>query len=224
MEAKATEAPRVEMLGKLTEHVLPDLPYPYDGLEPYIDEKTMRLHHDNHHAAYVNALNKAECALAAARAANDFAMVQHYSRRMAFNGGGHFLHSMFWKIMAPPGRNGGGEPSGDLRDMLVEDFGSVDTFRSQFTAAAMAVEGSGWGLLHYRPTDDCLIILEAENQHKLSPWGTTPIFGVDVWEHAYYLKYNNMRNKYIEAFWHVVNWDQVNKNLTTMLNIRHQNK
>jgi superoxide dismutase, Fe-Mn family len=195
--------------GKLTEHTLVPLPYAYDALEPFIDKQTMELHHDKHHAAYVQGLTKAEAELAKARAANDFALVQHWSRQAAFHGGGHFLHTLFWSIMAPNGKGGGGEPSGMLADKLKEDFGSVETFKQQFSAAAIAVEGSGWAVLHYRQQDKRFIVLQAENQHKFSPWGTTPVLALDVWEHAYYLKYQNKRADYVKAWWNVVNWSAV---------------
>lgn len=200
--------------GALTEHKLPDLPYPYEALEPTIDAETMKLHHDKHHAAYVTNLIKAEKALADARAANDFAMVQHWSKSAAFNGGGHALHSLFWTIMAPAGKGGGGEPTGALLEKINADFGSFAAFKGQFSAAAKAVEGSGWALLHHRVTDHRLIILQAENQHKLGTWDTVPIMGIDVWEHAYYLTYRNDRAKYVDAWWNIVNWEQVGKNLT----------
>lgn len=201
--------------GALTEHTLPPLPYAYDALEPYIDATTMELHHGRHHAAYVSGLNAAEAALARARADNDFSLVQHWSKRAAFNGGGHFLHSMFWKVMAPPA-SGGGEPTGGLRDRIERDFGSFEAFKRQFSAAAVQVEGSGWALLHYRPEDDRLIVLQAENQHKLSAWDSWPILGIDVWEHAYYLTYQNRRADYVDAWWNIVNWPQVAANLDTL--------
>lgn len=202
-----------EPLGKTTKHELPTLPYAYAALEPHIDATTMEIHHSKHHKAYVDGLNKAEAELAKARGAGDFAMIQHWSKQSAFHGGGHFLHSMFWKIMAPAGKGGGGEPTGMLSDKIKEDFGSFEIFKKQFTAAAVAVEGSGWGLLQYRASDKRLIIAQAENQHKLSAWGVVPIMGIDVWEHAYYLKYQNKRADYVAAWWNVVNWPEVAKNL-----------
>ncbi len=202
--------------GAFTEHKLPELPYAYDALEPHIDAKTMELHHSKHHAAYVKGLNEAEAALAKARAANDFASVQALSKKAAFNGGGHFLHSLFWKVMAPAGKGGGGEPTGDLAARIARDFGSFAAFKAHFSAAAAGVEGGGWALLHYRPEDDRLIVLQAENQHKLSPFGSTPILGLDVWEHAYYLKHQNKRADYVEAWWNVVNWTQVQANLDAL--------
>lgn len=194
-------------------HQLPPLPYDVAAFEPHIDAKTMNLHHEKHHAAYVAGLNKAEHELAKARQDNNYALIQHWSRQAAFNGGGHWLHSMFWKILAPAGNGGGGEPSGLIADAIRESFGSFSTFRNQFTAASLAVEGSGWGLLHFRHSDGQLIILQAENQHKLSSWGTVPIMGLDVWEHAYYLRYQNRRADYVEAFWNIINWDAVATNL-----------
>ncbi len=195
------------------QHTLPDLPYDYDALEPFIDEETMRLHHDKHHAGYVKGLIGAEASLEKARQANDFALVQHYSRQAAFHGGGHFLHSMFWKNMAPNGAGGGGEPSDALAELLSRDFGSVDAFRAHFSAAAKAVEGSGWGLLHYRFMDGKLVVRQAENQHKLSSWDSMPVLGIDVWEHAYYVKYRNDRGAYVDNWWNVVNWANVEKNI-----------
>ncbi|HNZ49623.1 MAG TPA: superoxide dismutase [Candidatus Hydrogenedentes bacterium] len=208
-EAKAQN----EVAGALTEHTLPELPYAYDALEPYIDAKTMELHHSKHHAAYVSGLNAAEAALAKARAEGNFDLVQLYSKRAAFNGGGHFLHSLFWKVMAPAGKGGGGEPSGVLLDAINRDFGSFDAFKKQFSAAALQVEGSGWGLLLHRPSDGRLVVSQAENQHKLTSWDAFPILGIDVWEHAYYLNYQNRRADYIAAWWNVVNWAQVEANL-----------
>ncbi len=197
-------------------HELPPLPYDPAALEPHIDAQTMTIHHGKHHLAYVNGLNKAEEELAKARTSGDYSLIQHWSRQAAFHGGGHWLHSMFWKVMAPPGKGGGGEPTGMLADAITESFGSFDAFKKQFSAAAGAVEGSGWALLHYRRDDRRLIVLQAENQQKLSAWGSTPILGIDVWEHAYYLKYQNRRPDYVAAWWNVVNWGQVEANLRAL--------
>lgn len=205
-----------EGLGTLTGHSLPDLPYAYDALEPHIDKQTMELHHTKHHQTYVNGVIAAEKGLAGARAAGDFGLIQHLSRQLAFHYGGHYLHSMFWKIMAPGGSGGGGAPADALADKINEDFGSFEAFHKQFSAAAATVEGSGWALLHYRPNDKRLVVCQAENQHKVAQWGATPILGIDVWEHAYYLKYQNKRPAYIEAWWNVVNWAQVGKNLSAL--------
>ncbi|NQW29809.1 MAG: superoxide dismutase [Ignavibacteria bacterium] len=199
-------------------HALPDLPYAYDALEPYIDAETMKLHHDKHHQGYVNGLNKAEAELAKCRESKDYSLIQHWSRQLAFNGGGHWLHSMFWKTMAPNGKGGGGLPGGIVAEAIKDSFGDFDQFAAHFSAAAGAVEGSGWALLHFRYDDQKLVIMQAENQQKLSAWGSVPILGVDVWEHAYYIKYQNKRADYVKAWWNVVNWGQVEKNLLWILN------
>jgi Fe-Mn family superoxide dismutase len=188
---------------------LPPLPYDYNALEPHIDEQTMRLHHDKHHLGYVNGLNKALEKLEEARAAGDFAMVKHWSREAAFHGSGHFLHSIFWPNMAPAGNGGGGEPTGALAEQIVKDFGSFDNFKAQFTSASGAVEGSGWGLLVWEPNAGQLEVLQAEKHQNLTQWGVVPLLVLDVWEHAYYLKYQNARGSYVNAWWNVVNWADV---------------
>ncbi len=190
-------------------HELPPLPYAYDALEPHIDEQTMRLHHDKHHLGYVNGLNKAEEKLAEARAAGDFAMVKHWSREAAFHGSGHFLHAIFWPNMAPAGNGGGGAPSGTLAEQINKDFGSFEAFKAHFTAAAGAVEGSGWALLVWQPVGEKLEVLQSEKHHNLTQWGVVPLLVLDVWEHAYYLKYQNNRGAYVDAWWNVVNWSDV---------------
>lgn len=196
--------------GNLTKHSLPALPYGYAELEPFIDAMTMELHHSKHHKAYVDGLNKAEAELAKARAGGDFALIQHWSKQCAFHGGGHALHTLFWQCMIAQSKGGGTIASSPILDAINASFGSFEQFKKQFTAAAIAVEGSGWALLHYRKDDGALIILQAENQHKLSSWNTVPILGIDVWEHAYYLKYQNKRADYVNAWWNVVNWKAVN--------------
>jgi Fe-Mn family superoxide dismutase len=187
-------------------HELPPLPYDYKALEPHIDEQTMRLHHDKHHLAYVNGLNNAEAKLQEAREKNDFSLIKHWEREAAFHGAGHFLHVIFWENMSP---KGGGEPSGKLADVIKTRFGSFAAFMAQFKAAGAAVEGSGWVLLTQNKMTRALDILTAEKHQDLSQWVTMPILVCDVWEHAYYLKYQNNRAAYIEAFTHVINWDNV---------------
>ncbi len=185
---------------------LPPLPYPYDALEPHIDEQTMKLHHDLHHKSYVDGLNKALDQLQAAREGGDFGLVKHWEREAAFHGSGHFLHSIFWQNMGP---QKGGEPSGDLASQITKDFGSFEAFKKQFTAAAGAVEGSGWAMLVWEPTAGQLEVLTAEKHQNLTQWGVRPLLVLDVWEHAYYLKYQNKRAAYVEAWWNVVNWSDV---------------
>ncbi len=193
-------------------HELPPLPYPYDALEPYIDEQTMRLHHDVHHAGYVKGLNRAEEMLAKARESGDFALIKHWEREAAFHGAGHFLHSIFWPNMISPDQ-AKERPEGELAALIDRDFGSFDAFKAQFIAAATAVEGSGWGILAYRPFDDRLVVLTAEKHQNLTQWGVYPLLVIDVWEHAYYLKYQNRRGEYVKNFFHIINWDNVAENL-----------
>lgn len=191
-------------------HELPPLPYDYADLEPHIDEQTMRLHHDKHHLAYVNGLNNAEAKLKEAREKNDYALVKHWEREAAFHGAGHFLHCVFWENMSP---KGGGEPTGEIATAINGAFGSGANFLAHFKAAGAAVEGSGWVLLTKNIVTKQLDILTAEKHQDLSQWVNTPLLACDVWEHAYYLKYQNNRAAYIEAFTKVINWNDVNKRL-----------
>ncbi len=188
---------------------LPPLPYDYDALEPYIDEQTMRLHHDKHHLGYVNGLNAALEKLEAARGSGDFSAVQSLSLAAAFHGSGHLLHSIFWPNMAPAGNGGGGEPTGELAAQINKDFGSFANFKAHFAAAAKAVEGSGWGLLVWEPNAGQLVVLQAEKHQNLTQWGVIPLLVLDVWEHAYYLKYQNNRGAYVDSWWNIVNWSDV---------------
>ena len=189
-------------------HELPPLPYDYNALEPHIDEQTMKLHHDIHHNGYVKGLNNAEAKLAEARKAGDFGLVKHWERELAFHGAGHFLHCLFWENMGP---NGGGEPTGDLASAINKKFGSFENFTKQFKAAGGAVEGSGWVLLVKNTVNEELEILTAEKHQNLTQWAVRPILVCDVWEHAYYLKYQNKRGDYLTAFCNVINWEDVAK-------------
>lgn len=190
----------------MTEHTLPELPYSYNALEPHIDEATIRLHHDKHHAGYVKGLNAAEQKLAEARKANDFALIKHWSKELVFHGSGHVLHSIFWQNMSP---QGGGEPSGKLADAIKMKFGSFEAFKQQFTAAANAVEGSGWAALVYNAEFGQLEILQIEKHQDLTQWGSLPLLVLDVWEHAYYLKYQNRRADFVTAFFNIISWKDV---------------
>ncbi len=190
-------------------YVLPPLPYAYDALSEVIDEQTMKLHHDKHHDAYVKGLIKAEEELAKARQAGNFDLVAYWSRQSAFHGGGHFLHTMFWAGMAPPAE--AGEPSEALRKGIERDFGSVEAMLSHLKAASKAVEGAGWGLLAWSIAAGKLVILQCQNQQLLSQWATIPLMGIDVWEHAYYLKYQNNRAAYVDAFPKIINWKGISE-------------
>lgn len=190
-------------------YVLPPLPYAYNALEPHIDEQTMKLHHDIHHNGYVKGLNNATDKIAEAIEKNDFSLIKHWERELAFHGSGHFLHVLFWEIMGP----NQGKRSADLDKLINKSFGSFDKFKALFTASSNAVEGSGWGILAYQPGVDKLVVLQAEKHHNLSQWISIPILALDVWEHAYYLKYQNKRGAYVDAFFNVINWDAVSKRL-----------
>lgn len=187
-------------------HTLPLLPYNYNALEPYYDEETLRVHHDKHHNAYVNGLNNAEEKLNLARQNNDYALIKHWEREISFNGSGHVLHTMFWENMKP----NGSIPAGEIVNAIKGDFGDYESFKQQFSAAALQVEGSGWALLCLNPMFNKLVILQVEKHQNLTQWGVIPILVLDVWEHAYYLKYKNNRGAFIEAWWNIVNWDIVN--------------
>ncbi|MGM0163568.1 superoxide dismutase [Enterococcus sp. DIV1059_2] len=194
-------------------YTLPDLPYAYDALEPYIDEETMHLHHDKHHNTYVTNLNAAiekhpelgektvEELLA------DFSSVpEDIQTAVRNNGGGHANHTFFWEILGP---KAGGEPTGAIKEAIEETFGSFEDFKEEFKTAATGRFGSGWAWLVVK--DGKLAITSTANQDSPLMDGQTPVLGLDVWEHAYYLKYKNVRPEYINAFWSVVNWDKVNE-------------
>lgn len=193
---------------------LPELPYAYDALEPYIDVETMHLHHDKHHNTYVTNLNAAVEKYpelfnkTVEELVTDLASVPEDIRTaVRNNGGGHVNHTMFWEIMGP---NAGGEPTGDLKKAIDETFGSFDKFKEEFAKAATTRFGSGWAWLVVGK-DGKLSIVSTANQDSPLSDGLTPVLGLDVWEHAYYLKYKNVRPDYIKAFWNVVNWDEVAK-------------
>ena len=195
------------------EYILPPLPYAYDALEPHIDEQTMRLHHDKHHQGYVNGLNKATGKVKDAINSGDYSLIKHWERELAFHGSGHFLHTIFWNVMGPQQ----GKMSTALSKRINDSFGSFDKFKEYFIAASSSVEGSGWGILAYQPDTDKLTILQAEKHHLLSQWISIPILVIDVWEHAYYLKYQNKRGAYVNAFFNVINWDGVSERLEKLI-------
>jgi len=192
------------------EHVLPPLPYPYDALEPHIDARTMQLHHDKHHQSYVDGLNKAERMMAEARRAGDFDLIKHWEREAAFHGAGHYLHTLFWRTMSP---DGGGEPSGLVAEQMQQDFGGFEPFKEHFTNAAEKAEGGGWAIWVWSPRANRTEILQAEKHQNLSQWEAIPLLPLDVWEHSYYLKYQDDRRAYIDAWWNVVNWPEVEHRL-----------
>tara|TARA_R110002072_G_scaffold42539_2_gene120161 strand:- start:3434 stop:4201 length:768 start_codon:yes stop_codon:yes gene_type:complete len=196
---------------KTKEYTLPDLPYDYDALAPHIDVITMTIHHTKHHAGYVKGLNNALKQLESIRNGADASTLQHWQRQLSFHAGGHINHSLFWTGMAPSNNGGGGTASGTLAKAIERDFGSFDNFSSQFQNAAKSVEGSGWGWLIYEPMSKRLLITQMQNQQDMMFAGAIPLLGVDVWEHAYYLTYQNRRADYIAEFMKVINWKEVQR-------------
>lgn len=193
------------------QHKLPPLPYGYDALQPIISSTTLRIHHDKHHKAYVDGLNKAELKLVELRRIDDFDLIKYWENELAFNGSGHILHSIYWTIMAPIGT--GGRPGRETLNQINRYFGSFNAFQRQFTNAADKVEASGWTVLTWQPTWRRLEILQAEKHQNLTQWSGIPILVVDVWEHAYYLDYQNRRQEYINAWWNLVDWNEVERRL-----------
>jgi Fe-Mn family superoxide dismutase len=207
--------PTMVPIGK---HQLPPLPYPYDALEPIISEEALRIHHDKHHKSYVDGLNEAEVNLAEARKRNDYEYIKYWERELAFNGSGHILHSIFWTVMAPPERVG--EPGPQTMEQINKYFGSFSNFKQQFMNAAEKVEASGWAILTWQPTWNRLEILQAEKHQNLTQWSGIPVLVLDVWEHAYYLDYQNRRREFINEWWKLINWPEVEKRLVLAMNTR----
>jgi len=191
-------------------HQLPPLPYPYNALEPVISAGALYIHHDRHHRNYVEGLNRAELKLAEARRERDFSLLKHWARELAFHGSGHVLHSIFWTVMTPLG---GGHPGPRTQREITGYFGSFPVFKEQFSEAASQVEASGWAVLIWHPAWKRMEILTAEKHQDFTQWGGIPILVLDAWEHAYYLDYQNKRDDYIEAWWRLVNWAEVERRL-----------
>ncbi|MFZ4116884.1 MAG: superoxide dismutase [Rhodoluna sp.] len=205
----------------MSKYVLPDLSYDYGALEPNISGKIMELHHDKHHLAYVNGANSALDALAEARDKNDLTMVNKFQKDLAFNLAGHVNHTVFWKNMSP---EGGDKPTGELAAAIDEYFGSFDAFKAHFSASALGIQGSGWSILVWDILGQKLIIEQLyDHQGNLSV-GSIPLLMLDMWEHAFYLDYQNVKPEYVKAFWNIVNWADVqerfleaSKNTSTLL-------
>ncbi|MFC8733272.1 superoxide dismutase [Luteimicrobium sp. NPDC057192] len=184
-------------------YTLPELPYDYAALEPHISGRIMELHHDKHHAAYVTGANTALDKLAEARESGDLAAVNLHEKNLAFNLGGHVNHSAFWQNLSP---EGGGEPTGELAAAIDQDFGSFEAFKKHFAATAAGVQGSGWAILAWDSIGQKLIIVQLYDQQGNIALGLVPLVLLDVWEHAYYLDYQNVRADYVTAWWNIVNW------------------
>jgi Fe-Mn family superoxide dismutase len=193
----------------VAEYTLPPLPYDYGALEPHISARIMELHHDKHHQTYVTGANTALEKLAAAREAAvggdaaALAAVNLHERNLAFNLGGHVNHTAFWGNMSP---DGGDQPTGELAAAIDQDFGSFAGFQAHFTATAVGVQGSGWAVLAWDSVGQRLVVVQMHDQHGNLTLGLVPVVLIDVWEHAYYLDYQNVRPDYVKAWWNVVNW------------------
>ncbi|HNG60774.1 MAG TPA: superoxide dismutase [Cellvibrionaceae bacterium] len=206
-KAKKTEQP--PYADRLTDatgkYAAEPLPYAYNALEPVIDARTVELHYQFHHKPAVANAKKAEEALAHARDTGDFALIKHYEKELAFSLSSHILHTIYWTNLSPTG----GAPSPELAKAIDLHFGSFDKLKAQLLAAANSVEGSGWGILGYLPSTQKLTLLQCENHQKLTTWGVIPLLVLDVWEHAYYLHYQNRRSEYTSAIFSIINWENV---------------
>jgi Fe-Mn family superoxide dismutase len=190
----------------MTEYMLPDLAYDPGALEPYLSGHIVELHHAKHHAAYVKGANTALEKLEEARSTGKYDSIVGLEKSLAFNLGGHVLHSMYWANLSP---DGGEKPSGELAAAIDEHFGSFDAFQAHFTQATVLVQGSGWGILNWEPLGRRLIIEQLEDHHENTTLGGVPLLAIDAWEHAYYLQYENRKPEYVEAIWNVINWADV---------------
>ena len=193
----------------MAEYTLPDLPYDYRALAPHISAQIMELHHSKHHNTYVTGANTANAALAEARESGNLANVNKLEKDLAFNLGGHVNHSIFWTNLTPET----GEPTGDLLEAIGRDFGDLEKFKAHFTATALGVQGSGWSVLAYDVIGQRLSVFQLFDQQGNVPFGLVPLLMLDVWEHAYYLDYQNVRADYVKAFWNIVNWSNVEARL-----------
>ncbi len=192
-------------------HQVPKLPYAYDALEPVIDKETVQIHHDKHFAGYVKGLNDAIEKLEKMRKDQDFKGIRCLSDELAFNGSGVVLHWIYFSTIGP---NAGGKPEGKLGELIARDFGTFETFWKQFAEASKTVHASGWGVLAWEPFSKRLIVLQAEKHQNLTSWGVMPLMVCDVWEHAYYLKYQNRRAEYVDNFAKIIDWKKVEERLT----------
>ena len=190
----------------MPKYELPELPYDYAALEPHLSGEILELHHGKHHQAYVDGANTTFEKLGEARSSGDYGTINQLEKNMAFHLSGHVLHSLFWTNMSP---DGGGEPDGELGAAVKEFFGSYDAFRAQLTEAAMNVQGSGWGALSWEPLAGRLIVEQVYDHQGNVGQGGPPLLVLDMWEHAYYLQYKNVKKDWVAAYWNLVNWPDV---------------
>ena len=181
------------------------LPYNTDHLEPYMDEETLHLHHTFHHGGAVKGANKDIEMIKSVMNSGDLTLADHWTKKLSFHLCSHILHSIFWTNLA----NKKSQPTGDLLKKIEKDFGSTNKMQGMIAKISKSIEGSGWGILAYQPYSDNLVVLQCENHHKLTVWGAVPLLVIDVWEHAYYLKYKNKRGDFVDALMNIINWDNV---------------
>jgi Fe-Mn family superoxide dismutase len=201
----------------MAEYTLPDLPYDYAALEPHYSAQILELHHDKHHAAYVKGANAALEKLGEARETGTFDTINQLQKNLAFNLSGHVLHSLFWQNMSP---TGGDKPDGDLAAAIDDSFGSFEGFRSQLSEAALNVQGSGWGALTWEPLGQRLIVEQVYDHQSNVGQGAPPLLVLDMWEHAYYLQFKNVKADWVAAFWNIVNWADVAKRFTNARSLK----
>jgi len=190
----------------MTRHELPALPYPYDALQPWIDEQTMRLHHDYHHRMWVDELNAAQDRLVATWHSGDAALVRYFQRLVSIYQSEHALHGLFWEIMGP---NQGGKPAGELAEQIAQDFGSFGALKARFSRVANSLRAAGWAVLVWQPWHWQLAIMSGDSYSLQTGAGGTALLALDVWEHAYYLRYQHRRAEYVHNWWNTVNWGRV---------------
>ena len=195
---------------------LPELAYDYSALEPHYSARLLELHHGKHHAAYVAGANTTLERLAEARAKRDFAAINLLQKNLAFHLSGHVLHSLFWKNLSP---EGGGKPTGKLASTLTEFFGTFEAVQAQLSEAALAIQGSGWGTLAWEPLAKRLMVEQVYDHQGNIGNGTVPLLVLDMWEHAYYLQYQNVKGEWVKAFWKIVNWEDVRQRLQKVRNL-----
>ena len=190
----------------MPKYELPELPYDYSALEPHYSAEVLELHHDKHHKAYVDGANTTFQKLGEARESGDFGTINMLEKNMAFHLSGHVLHSLFWKNMSP---DGGDKPDGEIAAAIDESFGTFEGFRNQLSEASLNVQGSGWGALTWEPVAQRLIVEQVYDHQSNVGQGAPPLLVLDMWEHAYYLQYKNVKADWVDAFWNIVNWSDV---------------
>ena len=200
----------------MAQYTLPDLAYDYGALEPHLSGRILELHHGKHHAAYVAGANTVLDRLVEARSSGDYGAINQLEKNLAFHLSGHVMHSIFWRNLSP---EGGGRPEGELAAAIDEHLGSFDAFRAQLTEAAMNVQGSGWAALSWEPLGGRLIVEQVYDHQGNVGQGGPPLLVLDMWEHAFYLQYENRKGEWVDAFWELVDWDDVTKRFSSARSI-----